>query len=136
MRRKELVEFRTPQHPSLGTNHWGGASPMLARNIPKESLEQRYRRLNSIRTHAMGNCLVEVRKLSLYLVDMICEGLGSELGYFRNETELTEIQLLSISATTVYKQRESPRTGKLARTSETSKLNLQKGLVKDFNPAL
>ncbi|GMN48961.1 hypothetical protein TIFTF001_018139 [Ficus carica] len=50
MRQKEPVEFRTPQHPSLGTNHWGGASPMLARNIPKESLEQRYLRLNSIRT--------------------------------------------------------------------------------------
>ena len=50
MRRKELVEFRTPQHPSMGTNHWGGASPLLARNIPKESLELRYLRLNSIRT--------------------------------------------------------------------------------------
>lgn len=51
---------------------------------------------------AMGSCLVEVRKLSLYPVDMICEGLGPELGYFRNETELTEVQLLSISATTSY----------------------------------
>ncbi|EOX94492.1 hypothetical protein QQP08_003021 [Theobroma cacao] len=50
MRRRELLEFRTPQHPSLGTNNWGGASPLLARDIPKESLEQRYTRLNSIRT--------------------------------------------------------------------------------------
>lgn len=50
MRQRELLEFRTPQHPSLGTNNWGGASPLLARDIPKESLEQRYLRLNSIRT--------------------------------------------------------------------------------------
>ncbi|KAF3436171.1 hypothetical protein FNV43_RR23263 [Rhamnella rubrinervis] len=51
MRRRELVvEFRTPQHPSLGTNNWGGASPLLARDIPKESLEQRYLKLNSVRT--------------------------------------------------------------------------------------
>lgn len=48
---REMLEFRTPQHPSLGTNNWGGASPMLARDIPKESLEQRYLRFNSIRTH-------------------------------------------------------------------------------------
>ncbi|KAI3819405.1 hypothetical protein L1987_13239 [Smallanthus sonchifolius] len=51
MRERELLEFRTPQHPSLGTNNWGGASPMLAREIPKESLEQRYVRFNTIRTH-------------------------------------------------------------------------------------
>lgn len=44
-----MMEFRTPQHPSLSTNNWGGASPLLARNIPKESLEQRYLKLNSIR---------------------------------------------------------------------------------------
>ncbi|TXG63798.1 hypothetical protein EZV62_010792 [Acer yangbiense] len=51
MRQREvLVSFRTPQHPSLGTNHWGGASPLLARDIPKESLDQRYLRLNSIRS--------------------------------------------------------------------------------------
>ncbi|KAK9280879.1 hypothetical protein L1049_003770 [Liquidambar formosana] len=46
----ELLEFRTPQHPSLGTNNWGGASPLLARDIPQESLDQRYLRLTSIRT--------------------------------------------------------------------------------------
>jgi len=46
----EILEFRTPQHPSLGTNKWGGASPLLARNIPKESLEQKYSRLNTVRT--------------------------------------------------------------------------------------
>jgi hypothetical protein len=52
MRQREvLVEFRTPQHPSLGTNHWGGASPLLAREIPKESLELRYLRLNTVRGH-------------------------------------------------------------------------------------
>ncbi|XVF71975.1 hypothetical protein PTKIN_Ptkin12aG0083700 [Pterospermum kingtungense] len=50
MRQRELLEFRTPQHHSLGTNNWGGASPLLARDIPKESLEQRYLRLNSVRT--------------------------------------------------------------------------------------
>ncbi|KAI4301124.1 hypothetical protein L6164_034436 [Bauhinia variegata] len=47
---RQRVEFRTPQHPSLGTNNWGGASPLLARNIPKESLESKYARLNSART--------------------------------------------------------------------------------------
>ncbi|OMP09741.1 hypothetical protein COLO4_05166 [Corchorus olitorius] len=46
---REVLEFRTPQHPSLGTNNWGGASPLLARDIPKESLEQRYSRLNAVR---------------------------------------------------------------------------------------
>lgn len=51
MRQRELLEFRTPQHPSLGTNNWGGASPMLAREVPQESLEQRYVRFNTIRTH-------------------------------------------------------------------------------------
>ncbi|XVE72961.1 hypothetical protein DITRI_Ditri11bG0079700 [Diplodiscus trichospermus] len=50
MRQRELLEFRTPQHPSLGSNNWGGASPLLARDIPKESLEQRYTRLCSART--------------------------------------------------------------------------------------
>ncbi|KAF9612137.1 hypothetical protein IFM89_038320 [Coptis chinensis] len=47
---KEFVEFRTPQHPSMHTNNWGGASPLLARNLPKESLDIRYLRLNTIRT--------------------------------------------------------------------------------------
>jgi len=50
MRQRELLDFRTPQHPSLGTNNWDGASPLLARNIPKESLELRHLRLNTIRT--------------------------------------------------------------------------------------
>ncbi|OVA02433.1 hypothetical protein BVC80_9099g245 [Macleaya cordata] len=50
MRQRELVEFRTPQHPSLGTNNWGGASPLLARNLPKESLDLRYLRLNTVRS--------------------------------------------------------------------------------------
>ncbi|KAF9686860.1 hypothetical protein SADUNF_Sadunf02G0033500 [Salix dunnii] len=50
MRRREALNFRTPQHPSLGSNNWGGASPLLARNMPKESLEQRYVRINSTRT--------------------------------------------------------------------------------------
>ncbi|WOG87185.1 hypothetical protein DCAR_0206408 [Daucus carota subsp. sativus] len=49
-RQREVLQFRTPQHPSSGTNNWGGASPMLARNVPKESLEQRYLNLNAIRT--------------------------------------------------------------------------------------
>lgn len=45
-----MLEFRTPQHPSLGTNNWGGASPLLARNIPEESLDQKYTKLNTTRT--------------------------------------------------------------------------------------
>lgn len=49
-RQREVLEFRTPQHPSSGTNNWGGASPLLARNIPKESLEHKYTRFNSART--------------------------------------------------------------------------------------
>ncbi|KAL5994558.1 hypothetical protein ACLOJK_024611 [Asimina triloba] len=47
---RNFPEFRTPQHPSLGTNRWGGSSPLLARNIPNESLETSYLKLNSIRT--------------------------------------------------------------------------------------
>ncbi|KAJ4822107.1 hypothetical protein Tsubulata_002827 [Turnera subulata] len=50
IRERVVLEFRTPQQPSLGTNNWGGASPLLARDVPKESLDQRYTRLNSIRT--------------------------------------------------------------------------------------
>ncbi|KAK4366063.1 hypothetical protein RND71_013943 [Anisodus tanguticus] len=50
MRQRDLLEFRTPQHPSLGRNNWGGASPLLARDVPKESLDQRYARLNTIRS--------------------------------------------------------------------------------------
>ncbi|KAF5207327.1 hypothetical protein FRX31_003083 [Thalictrum thalictroides] len=51
MNQRELVvNFRTPQHPSMGTNNWGGASPLLARNLPKEALDISYLRLNTIRT--------------------------------------------------------------------------------------
>ncbi|GLT42337.1 hypothetical protein SLA2020_163400 [Shorea laevis] len=49
IRQREHLEFRTLQHPSLGNNSWGGASPLLARNIPKETLDQRYSRLNNVR---------------------------------------------------------------------------------------
>lgn len=49
-KQREPLEFRTPQHPSLGTNNWGGESPLLARNIPKESLDQKYTKLNTVRT--------------------------------------------------------------------------------------
>ena len=46
----------------------------------------------------MGGYSVEVRKLSLYLLDLICEGLGLEPGYFRNETDqLTEVQFLAVN---------------------------------------
>lgn len=48
---RELLEFRTPQHPNFGTNNWGGTSPLLARNIPNEALDQRYLRLNTKRDH-------------------------------------------------------------------------------------
>ena len=47
---RHIVEFRTPQHPSFGKNNWGGASPLLARNIPHETLELRYLKLNTTRT--------------------------------------------------------------------------------------
>ncbi|WCJ38380.1 hypothetical protein M5689_019444 [Euphorbia peplus] len=50
MNQRVLTEFRTPQHPSLGSNKWGGSSPLLARHLPKESLEQSYTRLNTVRT--------------------------------------------------------------------------------------
>ncbi|KAI4326554.1 hypothetical protein MLD38_031858 [Melastoma candidum] len=50
MWQRELLEFRTPQHPSLGTNRWGGDSPLLARNVPRESLNQVYLRLTAPRT--------------------------------------------------------------------------------------
>ncbi|EXC31935.1 Hyoscyamine 6-dioxygenase [Morus notabilis] len=43
----------------------------------------------------MGSYSAEVRKLSLYLLDMICDGLGLEPGYFRNSTQLTEVQLMA-----------------------------------------
>ncbi|KAJ0520128.1 hypothetical protein HanIR_Chr10g0455941 [Helianthus annuus] len=53
MRQRELLEFRSPQHlsSSLGTNNWGGSSPLLARDIPKESLEQSYINFTTTRTH-------------------------------------------------------------------------------------
>ncbi|XP_062102112.1 protein DOWNY MILDEW RESISTANCE 6-like isoform X2 [Humulus lupulus] len=43
----------------------------------------------------VGRYSVEVRKLSLYLLDLICTGLGLEPGYFRGETELTEVHVMS-----------------------------------------
>ncbi|KAL4191393.1 hypothetical protein AMTRI_Chr07g80300 [Amborella trichopoda] len=49
--RKIRLEFLTPQHPSFRSNNWGGASPMLAKNVPAESLESKYYRLNSIRAY-------------------------------------------------------------------------------------
>lgn len=48
MHRDINMDFRTPQHPKLGTNNWGGASPLLARNIATESLETKYLRLVNI----------------------------------------------------------------------------------------
>ncbi|KAI3806061.1 hypothetical protein L1987_21953 [Smallanthus sonchifolius] len=47
MMQREPLDSRSPQHPSSGTNNWGGASPMLASEIPKESLEQRYSTIRS-----------------------------------------------------------------------------------------
>lgn len=38
MQREALIEFRTGQHPSLESNNWGDASPLLARrNVSEES---------------------------------------------------------------------------------------------------
>uniref|UniRef100_A0A7N0UKX8 Uncharacterized protein n=1 Tax=Kalanchoe fedtschenkoi TaxID=63787 RepID=A0A7N0UKX8_KALFE len=48
-RQMEPLPFRTPQHPLFRTNNWGGASPLLARDLTKEALEQRYTRLNVTR---------------------------------------------------------------------------------------
>lgn len=45
-REHEVVEFRTPQHPLSGSNNWGGASPLLSKNIPKESLGTTYLRFH------------------------------------------------------------------------------------------
>jgi len=61
--REVILEFRTPQHPSLGTNNWGGASPLLARNIPEESLEQKYTKLNTTRT---GDEIFPAESVDLY----------------------------------------------------------------------
>ncbi|KAK1284256.1 hypothetical protein QJS10_CPB21g00371 [Acorus calamus] len=49
MRERESLGFRTPQHPSMGSNNWGGASPLLARNIPVESLDTKYLRFHAVR---------------------------------------------------------------------------------------
>lgn len=52
-REHEVVEFRTPQHPLVGSNHWGGASPLLSHHIPRESLmTTTYRRCEG--AHADG----------------------------------------------------------------------------------
>lgn len=44
------MDFRNHQHPKIGTNNWGGASPLLPWNIATESLETKYLRL--INTHS------------------------------------------------------------------------------------
>lgn len=56
-RERQVIEFRTPQHPIAGTNNWGGASPLLWKNIPKESRETSYLRFNaaSALDHDDGN---------------------------------------------------------------------------------
>ncbi|KAM2042228.1 hypothetical protein FF1_035709 [Malus domestica] len=41
----------------------------------------------------MGNYSVEVRKLGLCLLDLICEGLGLETGFF--DGELSQVQLMA-----------------------------------------
>ncbi|KAK1289751.1 hypothetical protein QJS10_CPB18g01646 [Acorus calamus] len=51
MKEREFLDFRTPQHPSMGSNNWGGASPLLARNILTESLETKYLRFHTVRMH-------------------------------------------------------------------------------------
>lgn len=43
----------------------------------------------------IGSYSVEVRKLGLYLLDLICEGLGLEAGYFGDE--LSKVQLMAIN---------------------------------------
>ena len=47
-------------------------------------------------SEVIGSYSVEVRKLSLYLLDLISKGLGLEPGYFLDATELTEVQTMSI----------------------------------------
>lgn len=43
----------------------------------------------------IGSYSVEVRKLGLYLLDLICQGLGLEDGYFGDE--LSKVQLMAIN---------------------------------------
>lgn len=43
----------------------------------------------------IGNYSVKVRKLSLWVLDMIREGLGLELGSFQNE--LSQVQLMTLN---------------------------------------
>ncbi|KAG6571514.1 hypothetical protein SDJN03_28242, partial [Cucurbita argyrosperma subsp. sororia] len=64
---RPILEFRTPQHPSLAKNNWGGASPLLARNIPHDTLELRYLKLNSARTRDEIFPLLEDDQHSYYL---------------------------------------------------------------------
>lgn len=66
MRQRPVLEFRTPQHPSSFSNNWGGASPLLARNLPKEALDQRYSRLNAVRDrdHIFPSATIETEVFS------------------------------------------------------------------------
>ncbi|CAK7346428.1 unnamed protein product [Dovyalis caffra] len=48
------------------------------------------------RKKVVGKYSVEVRKLSLLLLDLICEALGLECGYF-SENALSQVQLMSIN---------------------------------------
>ncbi|KAM6592248.1 hypothetical protein CsatA_014853 [Cannabis sativa] len=45
----------------------------------------------------VGAYTIEVRKLSMYILELISEGLGLEDGYFENNGELVEAQLMGIN---------------------------------------
>ncbi|KAI4303723.1 hypothetical protein MLD38_039321 [Melastoma candidum] len=51
MEQPTMEEFKTPRLPSQGTNRWGGASPLLARHVPQESLDQVYQRVTAVHAH-------------------------------------------------------------------------------------
>ncbi|KAJ0970295.1 hypothetical protein J5N97_023172 [Dioscorea zingiberensis] len=44
----DMGGFRSPKPPSDEKNNWGGASPMISRNVPKESMETSYVRFNPL----------------------------------------------------------------------------------------
>ncbi|PON62606.1 Oxoglutarate/iron-dependent dioxygenase [Parasponia andersonii] len=61
---------------------------------PKQSCGL-YTSIDYMKEQVVGSYSVEVRKLSLCLLDLIGKGLGLVPGYFQDKTELTEVQIMS-----------------------------------------
>ncbi|XP_060970060.1 hyoscyamine 6-dioxygenase-like [Cannabis sativa] len=74
-------------------------------NVTKEFFELPYEEKSSLFSNdpnkifreLVGSYSGEVGKLSLRILDMIGEGLGLELGYFRDKTELAAAQLMNMN---------------------------------------